>query len=180
MKKIVVMLVFLGFVVGEIYADPGIPIFTKTTELTRTAFIHHQGPYEEIPAVIKNLEKWISDNGYTPVGPPIGVYFDDPRQVPQDSLRWEMELSIVEEVEEKEPTDGAGIKIVQPMLVAVTYHKGAYEKVGEAYGALFGWIAQNGYEVVGAPREIYWECPETTPVEKLLAELQIPVNAKEK
>lgn len=178
MKRIVVMLLFLGFLVGEICAESEMPIFTKTTEFMRVAFISYQGSFEQIPTVMEKLDKWIADNGYTAVGPPIGVYFDDPSQVPQDSLRWEIQQSIAEATLEKQFTDDIGIKTVEPMFVAVTYHKGAYEKVGEIYGALFGWIGKNGYEVMGAPREIYWKCPKTTPVEKLLAEVQIPVTAK--
>jgi effector-binding domain-containing protein len=178
MKRVVVMLLFLGVLAGGIYAEPEMPTFTKTTEFMRVAFISYQGSFEKIPAVMEKLDKWIDDNGYTPVGPPIGVYFDDPSQVPQDSLRWEVEQSIAEAAEERQYTDDIGIKTVEPMFVAVTYHKGAYEKVGKVYGALFAWIGENGYQVVGAPREIYWKCPKTTPEENLLAEVQIPVSAK--
>jgi len=89
-------------------------------------------------------------------------------------------VPIAEEAEEKRTTEGIGIKIVQPMLVAVTYHKGPYDDVGKTYERLFSWVMKSGYEISGPPRELYWSDPETTPQDKLVSELQIPVKTKEK
>ncbi len=180
MKRTLVLLMFIGLVVGMTHAESQMAFFTKTTELTTVAFAEHQGPYEEIPTVIKKLSKWVSDHDYTLVGPPAGVYFNDPREVSPDELQWLIEWPIADAVEKKPAVDGIGIKIAEPTLVAVTYHKGPYEKVGETYGALFGWIAQNGYEMAGAPREIFWSDPAETAAEKLVTEVQIPVTVKKK
>ena len=185
MKEVLLLMICVGLIVAGVWAEeetaaPRMAFFTKTTELAKVAFIERQGPFDAIPKVMEELEKWFLENDYTMAGPPIGVYFDDPAQVSPDSLRWEIEIAIAEDVEEKAPAGGVAIKTVQPMLVAVTYHKGAYEEVGNAYGMLFAWLGKNGYQVVGAPREIYWRDPETTPTEELLSELQIPVRSMKK
>jgi effector-binding domain-containing protein len=185
MKKIWLLIVCVGIAAAAVSADeeaaaPRMAFFAKTTELTNVAFVFQQGPFDEIPEAMGKLEKWFSENDYTMAGPPIGVYYDHPEHVLPDSLRWEIQIALAEEVGAKAPEGGVGVKTVQPMLVAVTYHKGAYEEVGETYGMLFAWAAKNGYQIVGAPREIYWRDPETTPTEKLLSELQIPVRSMKK
>jgi len=40
-------------------------------------------------------------------------------------------------------------------LAACSVHKGDYAGLGEAYTSLGRWIAANGYNIVGAPREVY-------------------------
>lgn len=185
MKRVLLLTICVGLAVAGVSADeeteaPGMAFFTKTTELTRVAFIFHQGPFDAVPVVMEKLYEWFLENDYTMAGAPIGVYYDHPEQVEPDSLRWEIQIAVAEEVEVKAPEGGVGVKTVQPMLVAVTYHKGAYEEVGETYGVLYAWLAENGYQVVGAPREIYWRDPKTTPTEKLLSELQFPVRSMKK
>jgi len=40
-------------------------------------------------------------------------------------------------------------------LMATTVHRGPYSSLDDAYGMLTQWIAENGYEMTGAPYEIY-------------------------
>ena len=57
------------------------------------------------------------------------------------------------------------------------YHKGAYEKIGEAYAYIVKYAEENGYEIVGVPRECYidgiWNKED---VEDWLTEIQLPVE----
>lgn len=58
-------------------------------------------------------------------------------------------------------------------------HKGPYVGLREAYGFIFSWIEDNGYEVIGLPRESYidgiWNKESE---EEWLTEIQIPVATK--
>jgi len=60
---------------------------------------------------------------------------------------------------------------------ACVLHKGPYSSLRNAYGFLFGWISDNGYEVSGLPRESYidgvWNKDDEN---EWLTEIQIPVN----
>ena len=62
---------------------------------------------------------------------------------------------------------------------ACVMHKGPYTTLGKAYAAIMNWIEQNGYEIIGLPRESYhdgiWnkENPEDW-----LTEVQLPVKKK--
>ena len=50
--------------------------------------------------------------------------------------------------------------------------------MGKTYGALGGWIMENGYEIVGPAEEIYLSEPEKTPPEERLTEVRFPVRKR--
>ena len=52
---------------------------------------------------------------------------------------------------------------------------GPYDQVGEAYAALDAWVAENGRQVIGPPREVYLNDPQTTAPEELLTEVVWPL-----
>lgn len=64
-------------------------------------------------------------------------------------------------------------------VAACIIHKGPYNTIGMSYSAVNRWIEENGYEIVGQPRESYldgiWnkENPE-----EWLTEIQVPVRAR--
>lgn len=45
--------------------------------------------------------------------------------------------------------------IMEPCECAVTVHRGGYSSLPEAYGAIVSWISENGYEIIGAPFDLY-------------------------
>ena len=57
------------------------------------------------------------------------------------------------------------------------YHKGAYDRLGEAYAYIYRYAAENGYQVAGFHRECYidgiWNKEN---VEDWLTEIQLPVK----
>ncbi|MDR5658858.1 MerR family transcriptional regulator [Serpentinicella sp. ANB-PHB4] len=63
---------------------------------------------------------------------------------------------------------------------ACVLHKGPYNTIGMAYGAVMKWIEENGYEVSDLPRESYidgiWN-KETS--EEWLTEIQVPIIFKQ-
>ena len=62
---------------------------------------------------------------------------------------------------------------------ACVLHKGPYSTIGMAYGAVTKWAGENGYQIIGAPRESYidgiWNKENE---EEWLTEVQIPVKLK--
>lgn len=66
-----------------------------------------------------------------------------------------------------------------PAATAACYvHHGAYNRLTQAYNAVLGWVAANGYRVAGPCRELYLHCPP--PVrqddESYVTEIQVPVE----
>jgi AraC family transcriptional regulator len=152
-------------------------IVLKETRPEINAFVAVKGPYTQIADCFSRLYGWIGQKGFVPAGPPSGVYFNAPTQVPQDGLLWELRSPIAGNVQEMGP-DGAGlgIKRSEAGLVASTEHHGPYETVGETYGVLGSWIAENGYEIAGPVEEVYITDPMEVKPEELTTEIRFPVK----
>jgi len=157
-----------------------IDVTVKKTEPMTVAFVSVKGPYRLISETFGKLYGWIGEKGYVPAGPPIGVYFNAPGQVPDEELLWELGSPIAGDITLSGPDErGLGTKRVEGGTeVAATMHKGPYDQAGATYGALAGWIAQNGYEIVGASEEIYLSDPGKTPPDELLTEVRFPVRKR--
>ena len=154
-----------------------IEVTIKKTEPRTVAFVAMKGPYAKIPEAFPRLFGWIAEKGYIPAGPPMGVYFNAPGEVPDEELLWEIQCPIGGEVAPSGPDErGLGVKRVEGAEVASTMHKGPFDQVGATYGALVGWIMENGYEIAGPAEEIYLSEPEKTPPEELLTEVRFPVR----
>ncbi len=155
-------------------------IFLKTTELAKVAFLARQGPYEQIPEALGELRGWAKEKRYTLVGAPVGTFFDGPGKVPPEELKWEVAWGIAEDAKEVEPEEKGtvGIKVMRPVKVAATYHKGPYKEIPETYQGLFKWLFRNNYEVAGPAREIWWSDPGETRQGEFLTELQVPVKKR--
>ena len=54
-------------------------------------------------------------------------------------------------IKEKDKAD----KVLDSCECAMTVHHGGYSTLSEAYGAVVSWIAENGYEITGAPFDLY-------------------------
>lgn len=152
-------------------------ITVKSTEPTTVAFISMKGPFDLISASFDRLYAWVSQKGYQPSGPPLGLYYNDPGQVPAEELVWELQSPIAGDVAPSGPDEGGlGVKRVEAREVASTVYKGPYEGLGPVYGDVVTWIMGNGYEIAGAPEEVYLSDPHETPPEELLTEIRFPVR----
>lgn len=54
-------------------------------------------------------------------------------------------------IKEKDKAD----VVMEACECAMTVHHGGYSTLSEAYGAVVSWIIENGYEIAGAPFELY-------------------------
>lgn len=54
-------------------------------------------------------------------------------------------------IKEKDKAD----VVMEPCECAMTVHHGGYSALSEAYGAVVSWIIENGYEIAGAPFDLY-------------------------
>ena len=156
-----------------------IDVTVKMREPRTVAFVSRKGPYSQLAETFPRLYDWLREKGYEPAGPPSGVYFNSPEQVPAEELLWEGRCPISGDVAPSGPDEwGFGVKRVEAVDVACTMHKGPFDQVGPVYGALIGWIMENGYEIVGPSEEVYLTDPAYTPPEELLTEVRFPVRKK--
>ncbi len=98
-----------------------IEVTVKKAEPMTVAFISMKGPYTLISNVFGKLYSWIGEKGYMPAGPPLGVYFNAPEQVPAEELLWEIRSPIAWDVAPSGPDEkDLGVKRVEGAEVAST------------------------------------------------------------
>jgi effector-binding domain-containing protein len=67
------------------------------------------------------------------------------------------------------------IQTLPSALVACAIHTGADLFLGQAYAALYRWIKDNGYQVIGPPRLVYLRYGEHIHLTQHVTEVQFPV-----
>lgn len=150
----------------------------KATEPMTVAFLQMHGSYEETPLGYQRLYETVDHYGLRPVGPPHALYVTDPRLTPAGQAEWELWAPIAGGAGTVSPEeDGFGVKRVEAKTVAATMHQGPYEGLAETYSQLESWVAEQGYDVVGPPEEVYLSEPETAP-EETLTEVTFPVQRR--
>ena len=102
--------------------------------------------------VLPEVDAQILQAGERPTGPAFALY----HVYREDQIDMEAGFPVGEPV----PTSG---RVIGRELVAteaaVTFHKGSYDTIGEAYRAVEEWLAANGREASGPPWEVYWTGP---------------------
>lgn len=155
------------------------PIRVREEAPTSVAYVRREGPFDGIPGALEVLHRHLEDRGLTPAGPPIGVFFSDPKQVPEARARWEVRWAIAERRADADPgDDDVGYRLLAGRTVAVLVHVGPYDTVARDYERTARWIGEHGYMVVGPPEEAYLSEPDTPP-EQIRTEIRFPVARAE-
>jgi effector-binding domain-containing protein len=148
----------------------------KQTEPMTVAYKTMRGPYSQTPQGYQALYQWIGRHGLQPTGMPEAVYFTSPGETPESEAMWELWAPVAAEADAASADEsGIGVKPIEPQTVASAMHKGPYEQVAPVYAALGAWVTENGYRMVGPPRELYYSDPDEVPPEEYLTEIQLPV-----
>lgn len=78
-------------------------------------------------------------------------------------------------IREKDKAD----TVMEPTMCAMTVHHGSYSTLSEGYGAVVSWIIENGYEMAGAPFELYIKTQfDSLSPEEWETEIYFPVRRK--
>ncbi len=150
-------------------------IMVKKVEGCKVAVIEGQGPYDKVGPIFDEIFDWLSQRGIESPSPPFGIYYDNPSEVAPEKCRYEICVPIEGDVEGDERVK---IKTVPETEVACITNKGPYSRIGPAWEDVFRWMEREGYQCVGAGREVYFNCPKDTPEEELLTEIQVPIRKK--
>jgi effector-binding domain-containing protein len=119
---------------------------------------------EEIPAslavALPEVWKAAEASGLAPDGPPFTRYLAELSDLARD-LDYEAGVPL------PLPAAVARGRAVPGELpggtLAVAWHVGPYDTLGETYGALLAWIGEQGRTVAGPMWEVYWTDPATEP-----------------
>lgn len=152
------------------------PITFTTFPGMTLAALPHQGSYQEIGATFVRLFTLAGSCGLAqPEVPGIGVYFDDPEQVPVHALRALAGVPV-------DPQAALGGELerfdIPPGRCAVLTYTGPYNEMGAAYQWMFAqWLPTSGLEPVDFPVfEQYLNDPRTTPPAQLQTQICLLVR----
>lgn len=121
-------------------------------------------------AAFAELMGYMGRSGVAPVGPPLCVYSED-----FDEERGG-EMRVCMPVAPGATGEGAVEATVLPGgSMATTVHRGPYDTIGQAYGAVYGWIQEHGHQPAGPMREVYLTDPDEVPPEEYLTEICWPI-----
>ena len=146
----------------------------KTIEEKQIAYIAQTGPAEEMGILFGEILTWVMKKGLRMVGPPLSIY-PNPEKVAPGEMEYEAGVPIVGEVGEE---GRIRIKKIPAQQILAAIHKGPYKEIEPVYKAIMEYIMKNGYEIVGAPMEIYLNNPREVSENELLTEVQFPVRKK--
>lgn len=105
----------------------------------------------------------------TPTGLNGARYYDD------EFNHKSSDIEVFIGIQEKDRAD----VVMQPCECAVTVHHGGYSTLSEAYGAIVSWIIENGYEIAGAPFDLYLKTQfDSLSPEDWVTEVYFPVRKK--
>lgn len=182
MKTILMMTILLGLLVSSCRPRGGKEAAVTASEMQlkdipaiTVASISRTGSFAQISETTAAVFAWLGQKGIQPMGPPIGLYYDNPEEVPEEKLRWDICVPVAP------GTTGEGQVTVKDLpggRYLVTIYEGPYENIGETYGALFARIlGDRDLELREAPCcEVYLSDPRQVPPEKLLTEVRMPIK----
>jgi AraC family transcriptional regulator len=176
---LVAAICFATCAIAETKGDAPAVVHVKKTEPRTVAAMRHKGPFTDLSTVIAKLMAEIQKGGYLTAGPVMCLFYNSPENTAQKDLDWQVMVPVVNPGPfGKPPYDQLAFQFSDVTNVAYMYHVGPYDKINDSYRVLFDWAKRNGYTIRGFPIETYWSDPNTTPKEKLVTEICMPVDER--
>ncbi len=144
----------------------------KKTEEQQVAYIFYTGPVEDMGELIEEIVDWMMTQNVEMSGPPYSAYYTSPAEVAPEDMQYEMGVPFTGDAAE---SGKVKIKNLPVQNVLSAMHKGPYQDVGQVYEVLMNRVIEEGYQMIGAPMEIYFNTPMEVPESELLTEVQFPV-----
>jgi len=138
----------------------------KTMDPLRVISLPHKGPYHTIGQAFGALYGWAGPRGLA-MQPSLGIYHDDPHQVPESELRSEACLKLPDgrTLEESELLElGLSVREVPAGDYAVAEYVGSYAGLGGAWDEFISRsLPETGREPTGTCFELYLRHDEADP-----------------
>lgn len=146
-------------------------VTVRNLEETTVASIRRNAPVWKIGEIIQELMRFCVDKNINITGNPIAVYYDKEFK-PEDT-----DLEVCLPVASRFVPEGEVRSRILPGGKVVTLlHEGGFDRIGESYQKVAEWIEEEGYRVIGPPREVYIEGPESGKAPSTFRiEIQFPV-----
>jgi DNA-binding transcriptional MerR regulator/predicted transcriptional regulator YdeE len=157
---------------------PNYEVIVKRVEPVRAAVLYDTVPNMDVvnPTFDKLFDEvlaYVSSNGGAMDGPALDLWYDMPMDTPEN-----MRVAVAAPTHSSLPANDR-IKVEELPAVdqmASVVHSGPFATLGQAYGALFTWINDNGYRPAGPTREVYLQYERGGDQNNYVTELQLPVE----
>ena len=161
---------------------PAYEVILKPVEKLTIAAIRETVPaIEQMPQrcsqMFDTIARWLRANNL-PIGPSMTIYYNE--GFTRENIDTECSFIIPDATAAKTATPTEPIEVRQmdsvPEVASTVVTDGFYKKVDgltPAYNAIARWIEENGYQITGNPRELFYGSAENG---DLIAEIQFPVE----
>ncbi|MDV7339120.1 AraC family transcriptional regulator [Terasakiella sp. A23] len=149
----------------------------KEIPARKLAAIAHKGDYMEIGKTFDKAFMWgMKNNMLSATTAGLGLYYDDPSDIPADELR--SEAGFVVDTDCQDDEVGLRTLDIKGGRYAVLRHKGPYAELEKAYDHLFGaWLNESGETPASEPVvECYLNDPKTTDPSELLTDICVALQ----
>jgi AraC family transcriptional regulator len=149
----------------------------KELKEMKVASVSHVGPYWELTEAFETLVSKLQENSITPKSAPMGLYYDNPKDVAMDQLKSEAVIEIDPGVES---ATGLVVKTLLKAKVISCIYKGPYGDVGKykIYEKIKTYTEQNSIVIDDALplREVYLNNPGEVDTKDLETEIMFPIK----
>jgi len=139
-------------------------------------FIQHTGKHDDIGKIYHHLYQWADAHNATVAGPAVAVFLSSAQGPGPAFGRFEVCLPVSGEVCGDQEV---AAKELPACTVAYATVKGPYQDIPAHYEEMLAWMAVQGLEPSGPPREVYLQHPDAggggDPAE-LITEMQFPIE----
>ncbi len=179
MKKVVftifVLFVFTGFMLfSEEQKTEQTPVIKDVAGFWY-ASMEFKGSYSQMEKGINAFMDEFFKQGLIPGGPALGIYYNNPSEVKEEELKWDVGFIVSKDADVKSPLNKRELK----NLKAVVYlHIGPYENLDKSHDKVLKYIGDNGYKVVWPVYDKYLNNPQMVKPEELKTEIIAPIEKK--
>jgi len=146
-------------------------ILTKKADKMTIVYVGHMGSYDRLEPLFGQLVAYSKEKGLA--GNMVGLYYDTPGTVIEESLRCEVGIQVEEGFK---PDSGYMVKKIPAHNVVYAIMKGPYDKIALEYPNIMKWMEEKEYKMRGPVTEIYLEGGLDVPPEQLVTEVQFPIE----
>jgi AraC family transcriptional regulator len=143
----------------------------------RIVMLRHTGSYDDIGPVFEQLWGWVTSNS-VPVQRTIGIYWDNPDEVPVNRLR---SAACVEIPSDYQVTNSGGLSLILDQLApgdyATTRYVGPHEDLARVWTDLTSYCENTVRRRISdnPAFEVYVNDASDTPPSQLITELYMPL-----
>ena len=146
----------------------------KAIDDERLAIINYKGNVEDMGILLAKLMGWAEANEIQVTGPPFAIYYTSPQNTAPEEMVYDMGIKVSEDTELSDEGEIRVVELLAHTALSIV-HKGSYKDLANSYKEMVDYSIENNYDIIGSPKEIYFNSPHEVQEEELLTEIQFPV-----